>query len=592
MSAIDPREATVAHVVGLAEHSLTAAKVNDVDVVLVRNGDSVAAFEGRCPHRGTLLAEGTIDGDQIVCAGHGWRFDARTGVNADPSRACLRPLTTRIVDGHVLVDTADLAAVATQTTPMAARNLDDLPGPRGLPLLGNLLQLDLKRLHAVFEAWRHDYGDVYRVGLAGRPAVAISAPDLMRDVLRRRPDDFRRIGTIEPVLSELGVMGVFAAEGDVWRRHRRLVTRALDARHLRRFLPMLMGITRRLHRRWSTAAEAGAVVDMPRDMMRFTVDVTTSLVFGHDINTIEGHGDEIRRHLELVFPMINRRINMPFAYWRKVKLPSDRRLDAALAQVHAYCFALIDETRQRLAADPGLAARPGNLLEAMVAATTDEGERLTGEELLGNMLTMLLAGEDTTANTLAWTVYLMSRSPDVRDALRTEIDAAAMDQPATYVEQGGLPCTDAVVAEAMRLKPVAPLLFFEANHDVVLGDIRLPGGTGVVLPTRLPGIDASVIESPDSFRPERWLMPRPPGSDWRADVMPFGGGPRFCPGRNLALIEARMVTAMLYRHFDVELVTDPDAVGERFSFTMAPTDLRVRLRVRDAGRVPEHVAPR
>jgi cytochrome P450/nitrite reductase/ring-hydroxylating ferredoxin subunit len=581
MTAIDPREATVTHVAGLMEDSLTAAKVEGTDVVLVRRGDSVAAFEGRCPHRGTLLAEGTIEDGQIVCAGHGWRFDAHTGVNADPSRPCLRQVATRIVDGHVLVDTADLGAVDASTAPAAERNVDDLPGPRGLPLVGNLLQLDLKRLHAVLEAWQREHGDVYRIGMAGRTAVVTGAPALIREVLRRRPDDFRRIGTIEPVLAELGVMGVFAAEGDVWRRHRRLVTRALDARHLRSFLPMLLQITRRLQRRWFRAAQAGAVVDMQRDMMRFTVDVTTSLVFGHDINTIEGDGDTVRRHLELVFPMINRRINMPVAYWRRIRLASDRRLDAALAQVHAYCRKLIEQTRQRMTADPSIAARPGNLLEAMVAATTEDGERLTGEELLGNMLTMLLAGEDTTANTLSWTVYLMGQSPAVRDTLRGEIDAVEQDEAGIYVEQGRLPYTDAVVAEAMRLKPVAPLLFFETNRDLVLGQLRLPRGTGVVLLTRLPGMDPSLVESPDRFRPERWLELRPSRADWRADVMPFGGGPRFCPGRNLALIEARMVTAMLYRHFDVELVSDPAAVGERFSFTMAPTDLRVRLRARD-----------
>jgi cytochrome P450 len=177
-------------------------------------------------------------------------------------------------------------------------------------------------------------------------------------------------------------------------------------------------------------------------------------------------------------------------------------------------------------------------------------------------------------------VYLVGRSPDVCEPLRREIDSVDAGRPGTYIEQDRLPYTDAVVAETMRLKPVAPLLFFEATHDVVLGDIRLPRGTGVALLTRVPGTDAAVGASPGEFRPERWLAPRPSQADWRANVTPFGGGPRFCPGRNLALVETRMVATMLYRHFDVELVSDPTAVGERFSFTMAPTELRMRLRRR------------
>jgi nitrite reductase/ring-hydroxylating ferredoxin subunit len=399
MTQIDPRARTVTHVDALAEHTLVLAQVDGTELVLLKRGDSVTAFEGRCPHRGTLLAEGTVEGDAIVCAGHGWRFDARTGANADPSRPCLRQFPARVVDGHVLVHTAGLGAADLTPPPAALRGLDDLPGPRGLPLVGNLLQLNPTRLHEVLERWQREHGDVYRIAMAGTTKaggrgtmVVTSVPALVRDVLRRRPDDFRRFSAIKPVFAEIGALGVFAAEGDEWRRHRRLITRALDARHLRNFMPALVQITQRLQRRWSAAAEAGDVVDMPRHLMRYTVDATTSLVFGHDINTIEDDSDVIQRHLELVFPMVNRRINSPIAYWRKVRLPADRRLDAAVAQVHAYCQKLIDQTRQRLAADPHLATHPSNLLEAMVAATTEDGERLTESELLGNMLTMLLAG--------------------------------------------------------------------------------------------------------------------------------------------------------------------------------------------------------
>lgn len=135
---------------------------------------------------------------------------------------------------------------------------------------------------------------------------------------------------------------------------------------------------------------------------------------------------------------------------------------------------------------------------------------------------------------------------------------------------------------------------------MALGDIALPAGTGVWLLTRPAGVDAATVDTPHEFRPERWLAPNQLSTDWRADLVPFGAGPRYCPGRGLALIETRLVLSMLYRNFDVEPVDEPDAVRERFAFAMEPTRIGVRLHHRTDGDVSlvsatanaEHARPR
>jgi cytochrome P450 len=125
----------------------------------------------------------------------------------------------------------------------------------------------------------------------------------------------------------MGITGVFSAEGDDWKRQRRLTAHALDASHLRQFFPTLIKVTERLKNRWNIAADKHTAVDVPQDLMRYTVDVTTNLAFGYDMNTLENEGDVIQGHLEKNFPMINRRINAPFPYWRYFRLHADRSLE-------------------------------------------------------------------------------------------------------------------------------------------------------------------------------------------------------------------------------------------------------------------------
>jgi cytochrome P450 len=175
----------------------------------------------------------------------------------------------------------------------------------------------------------------------------------------------------------MGINGVFSAEGDQWRRQRRLAMQALDTRHLRQFFPTLINVTRRLKQRWVTAAEAQRAVDVQKDLMRYTVDVTTNLAFGYDMNTLEQGENVIQRHLERIFPMINRRINAPFPYWRYYKRRADRDLDQALAAIRQTIGEIIAHSRKRLAQASDRAEHPANFLEAMLIAQAEGQAQLT-----------------------------------------------------------------------------------------------------------------------------------------------------------------------------------------------------------------------
>jgi cytochrome P450 len=459
-----------------------------------------------------------------------------------------------------------------------------LPGPRGLPLLGNLLQLDLRRLHRVLADWCDTFGPLYEFKLGRRPVVVVADPELVQHVLRRRPKEFRRLGTIEPVFKEMGLAGVFSAEGEDWRRQRRLVAHALDAKHLRQFFPTLMKVTERLRNRWRKAADADLECDVQKDLMRYTVDVTTNLTFGYDMNTLESEGDVVQDHLEKIFPMINRRINAPFPYWRHFKLPVDRALDRSLHALRDVVDGFIRGAKARLAARPELKEHPTDLLEAMLSARDEGGVAFTDEEIAGNALTMLLGGEDTTANTLAWLVHYLLEHPATQDRLR--------DEARPHVRDGGLLASlsateelvyaDAAAQEAMRLKPVGPIIFLETNEEATLGGAVLPPRTAMMLLTLHAPLQDERFAEASVFRPERWLdaTAASTGAHDVKSFVPFGAGPRFCPGAQLAMVEIKAVLSMLVSEFEAVKTEDPRPVEEVFSFTMFPANLRVRLRRR------------
>src|ERR1035441_10345263 len=353
------------------------------------------------------------------------------------------------------------------------RTLTELPGPRGLPLVGNLLQLDLKQLHRVLERWCNEFGALYTFKLGRKPVLVIADPDLIQTILRQRPTVYRRVGTIESVFTEMGIIGVFSAEGEDWKRQRRLTAHALDAAHLRQFFPTLIKVTERLKNRWSRAAEKGLAVDVQQDLMRYTVDVATNLAFGYDMNTLEKEGEVIQDHLEKIFPMINRRINAPFPYWRYLKLPADHALDRALVAIRETINGFIASAKEKLALNTELAAHPTNFLEAMLAARDEGDTAFTDEEIYGNVLTLLLAGEATTANTLAWMIHLMIEHPEVQARMRTEAvqvvgNGGMLSELRSEEHTSEL---QSLTHETMRLKPVAPVLFFEPVEDVEIAGV-------------------------------------------------------------------------------------------------------------------------
>ena len=471
----------------------------------------------------------------------------------------------------------------TDTAPTATRRIADLPAPPGLPWLGNMLSIERERLHLQAEAWARKYGSAFRFNIGSRQFVVISNPEAIARVLRDRPDGFQRTDRLSATANALGFGGLFSSNGDTWKRQRPMVLAGLDPTHIKAFFPTLAKVTGRFEGRWRRMAERGAAIELQSDLMRYTVDVTAGLAFGTDINTIESDEEVIQTHLDKVLPALFRRIFSTVPYWKWFKLPVDRALDGHLAALRTAVDDFIQGARRRLDEQPALREKPMNLIEAMVAARDRAGSGVTDQDVSGNVLTMLLAGEDTTANTMAWMIWLLHRHPEAAQRVAEEVRAVLGDarMPTRHEDLSRLDFVEACAHEAMRIKPVAPLNIQQAVRDTVVDGIAIPKGTLVMCLMRPAAVDEQHFANAASFQPERWLAGTSASSAKRV-AMPFGAGPRICPGRYLALAEIKMLAAMIYASFTVEDVAAPGGgdAAERLALTMSPVGLKLRLKVR------------
>ena len=470
-------------------------------------------------------------------------------------------------------------------SPKAYREFDELPGPRGVPIFGNLLQIDSTRMHLQLEQWCEMFGPVFKLRLGRRRVVVVGDHALIATALRDRPDGYRRTTRFEALWTEMGLVGgVFGATGEDWRRQRRMVMAGFDPAHVKGYFPSLQRVALRLVARWRQAARQGATIDLQSDLMRYTVDTIAGLAFGAEVDTLGSDEGVIQRHLNRIFPALSHRLLAPLPTWRWFPSAADKALVRSVAEVNSAVGDFIAQARARLKADPSLRVHPQNLLEAMLVAADEPSSGITDRDVSGNVLTMLLAGEDTTANTLAWTIHLLWTNPSTLRRAADEVQRVCGDSPVPTLDQiARLDYVEACAHEAMRLKPVAPQNGIEALRDTTLGDVHIPKGMVVIGVMRHDATSERHVANSTAFEPERWLGDAAPmASSAKRVSMPFGAGPRICPGRYLALLEMKVALAVLLGHFELASVATDDGLPPRelLQLAMAPVGLTMKLHER------------
>jgi cytochrome P450 len=422
----------------------------------------------------------------------------------------------------------------TTLSPIAGSPTASKPlGPKGLPLIGNLLDLRRDPL-GFFTSCAHGYGDAVPFRLGPRHALFLNNPDLIERVLVTEHRNFPKISFLLRQFTAVLGDGLVTSHGSLWQRQRRLCAPAFTPARLAAYVGVMVQATERMLDSW----RIGEVRDLHADMMALTLRIVAETLFGvgieADIPRIEAAVADLTG--EMAARMV-RPILIPDA----VPLPGHLRYRRGLACIEDVATRIIAERRREAAAGQ-------NLLDALIEARDETGAAMSDRQLRDEAVTFLLAGHETTALALTWAFYLLGQHPEVGAALTAEADAVLGDGPFTFEDLHRLPLAEQVVNESLRLYPPAWLIGREAGQDCEIGGHTIPKGTPLYTCPWVLHRDSRFWAEPLAFRPERWVE-RADRQLPRFAYMPFGGGPRVCIAQRFAVMEAVLILASIARRF-------------------------------------------
>ncbi|MEW5848609.1 MAG: cytochrome P450 [Myxococcota bacterium] len=429
------------------------------------------------------------------------------------------------------------------------------PGPDGLPLLGIAPHL-LREGPNYLVRLAHEFGEVVEFDLGPQRFFLLTNPDHVRHVLQANYRNYvKGYDKVKPVLGQ----GLVASEGDFWRRQRKLMAPAF---HRQRLQQLAAGMTDEIAatmRRWEGAAERGASVDTAAEMMSMTRDIIVRTMFSADF---KDEGALIGDCFEEVMNFLSRSLFIPFDIPQALPLPSNLRFRKAKQTLDGF-IRHITEERRRGGEDRG------DLLSMLLAARDeDTGEGMSDDQLRDELFTIFFAGHETTANTLAWATYLLSRHPEAQRRLREEAREVLQGRTPTFEDLPRLAYTRLVVDETLRLYPAAWMFARKPAGEDQVGRFRIGPDAMLMLSPFVMHRMPQHWENPEGFDPERFTEARSQGRHPFA-YFPFGGGPRICIGNHFSLMETTLALAMIYSRYRVDLVPG-HAVKVQANATLRP----------------------
>ncbi|UQA60726.1 cytochrome P450 [Polyangium aurulentum] len=444
------------------------------------------------------------------------------------------------------------------------------PGPRGLPFLGNLVDVRRDRLGTFLRA-AVEHGDVARLEfgvLTGRRiAHLLRHPDHVKHVLVDAPDNFDKQTPGFTRLREVLGEGLLTSEGSFWLRQRRIAQPAFHRQRIASFAGVMVRAGEERVNAWLERARRDEPIDVAEEMMNLALRIVCETLLGVDMVDTSA----VSQAVDVLLADVRNGLGSFFSLPRNVPIERNRIFLEAADMLDRQVQRIIDARRKS-------GAEASDLLSLLMAARDPEtGEGMSDRQLRDEVMTMFLAGHETTANALAWTFWLLSLHPGVRRKLSAELASVLEDgRLPTFEDVARLEVTTRVLQESMRLYPPAWIVARRALRDDVIGGYAIPAGSLVFVSPYVTHRHPAFWENPEGFDPDRFAggaLSRLP----RFAYFPFGGGPRQCIGMSFAMVEATLLLATLGRRVHLDLLPGQRVVPEP-GVTLRPRgEIRMRI---------------
>ncbi|RDI70543.1 cytochrome P450 [Halopelagius longus] len=445
----------------------------------------------------------------------------------------------------------------------APRGGEDLPsktppGPDGLPVVGNVRSL--VRDPRGFYDEMSEYGNVVSYRLPGMKFCTVLHPELIERVLMVDYDRYAKWG-FEDFGGEFAPEGLVLTDGEQWRRQRTTIQNAFTVERIRSYGDtMARGATEMINE-WDDGEE----IALNRAFSKLTLDVLTRSLFDLKLSEETGIVTEFAETFNDRGSIDGVSTFLPM--W--IPTPENRRYKRVLSEFRSFVEGLIDERR-------GRADEYDDLLSLLLTAEDDDGNVMSETEIRDQMVTFLFAGHETTSLALTYTFLELAKNPSVRDRLDAEHSSVLGGGAPELGDLDNLSYSERVIQESLRLYPPAFILLRKATEDTELGGYRIPKGTRLTLPPFYVHTDERWYDAPESFDPSRWTEGF---EDSLPDYayFPFGGGPRHCIGMRFAMLELKIVLAIVAQSVEFELLSDPEPELDMATTLRPAEDIRMRV---------------
>jgi len=413
------------------------------------------------------------------------------------------------------------------------------PGPPGRFLVGNLPELAGNWLETL-SRYADAFGDFVPLRLGPKRAVLLSHPSFVEDVLLTNNRAFIKSLALRNSRRIFGD-GLVTSEGEPWLSQRRLLQPLMHHQHVGSYAQTMIEATQQLLARWRN----GEARDLYADLSQLTLDIVARTLFGTGITHQEAA--DVGRCLAVALAGFDRRISgLQFLLPDTLPVPGHMAYLKAARCLDEIIYGIIERGRRHR-------GDSNNLLSVLLEARDSGGRRLTDRQIRDEVVSMIVAGHETTATTLVWVFVLLEQNPDIEERLVCEIERSLDGRPISGATR--LPYVEWVVAETLRLYPTSWVIAREAITACSIGPYRVERGTVILMSQWVVHRDSRFFEDPLSFRPQRWannLAKQLP----RFAYFPFGGGPRVCIGNAFTALEMVLLLATIVRQFRVTLAAD------------------------------------